>query len=143
MRGCAKDSRPGGFLGQVTHAAKLTSQKELCSAPLTYIVSRHANCHLCHLARRLALQPDPTRIARLVRQIDSRDRLANDAPNRARDRRRIVLANGISEFGILAETLRRLVESELGVRDLERDFVQDPEEQVGRLRVQRDSSRRA
>lgn len=109
------------------------------SGSLTDVVARDANRHLCDVPRRLALEPNslglPLRRV-LIRRLDALERLGDDAPHGLCDPRRVPLPHRVPQFRVLVQPRGGLVESQLGVGDLERDLVQDTEEEVGRLRVE-------
>lgn len=65
------------------------------------------------------------------------NRRAENLPHGRRDRARVPRPDGIPQLPVLRQPGEVFVQPQLGVRDLGRDFVQKPEEEVGRVGVER------
>lgn len=103
-------------------------------AQLTNVIPRYPNGHLCDLPRFITLQPhlSSTRILTPY----PIQRLGDDLPQRPSDGRRILFPNGIPQLHILLQPTRALVQPKLRIRDLQRHFMQQAQQEVGRLRVE-------
>lgn len=97
---------------------------------LTDVVANDLHAHHRDFSRSLALYA-------FSFTAEALDRLPEDLPDGASDRDGVPRAHRIAQLAVLVQAQDRLVEPELRVRDLGRDFVQQAQEEVRRVRVER------